>query len=302
MEGSVVALTFNLDVDKVDIAKRMFRDAADDTYVVSRWCFLQGMPHEACWNGLHAIEKYLKAALLCNGESSQGYSHNIVKLFADVRKIAVDLIPQDFNKPEHISLERWEQESVDAFVSRLFELGEPNSRYRTFSTLVRNHDLHKLDQLAFWCRRLATRLSSSIRPALGGKNAPQTIREWLKAGPSAQPVDFPNPMRRRLSRQFGYADAASFENWPFTSNADSVGADGGGLIFQASALTQIFFSSNNSFISLPKQRRDHYRALRDWVLGHIVLDREDKKLLLNFETEWENRYQTARKAQTTAEE
>ena len=60
-----------LDVLKNNVVKELFLKTADQTYVVARWCFLNRLYLEFYWNGLHAVEKYLKAALLLNGPRVQ---------------------------------------------------------------------------------------------------------------------------------------------------------------------------------------------------------------------------------------
>lgn len=56
---------------KHDIVKELFLKTADQTYVVARWCFLNGLYLDFYWNALHALEKYLKAVLLVNGRSAK---------------------------------------------------------------------------------------------------------------------------------------------------------------------------------------------------------------------------------------
>lgn len=37
-----------------DIVKELFLKTADQTYVVARWCFLNGLYLDFYWNGVHA--------------------------------------------------------------------------------------------------------------------------------------------------------------------------------------------------------------------------------------------------------
>ena len=85
------------------IVRELFVDIADDNYVAARWCFVEGLNVDYLWLGVHALEKYMKAALLLNGRSGKGYldgdgklrhfGHDIVALYECVKAFASDLLP-----------------------------------------------------------------------------------------------------------------------------------------------------------------------------------------------------------------
>ena len=72
------------------IVRELFIDTADDNYIAARKCFIEGLNVDWFWLAVHALEKYMKAALLLNGLSaknyrgangkSQPYGHDIVAL------------------------------------------------------------------------------------------------------------------------------------------------------------------------------------------------------------------------------
>ena len=73
--------------EKHSIINELFIATADDNYVLSRWCFHQHLNVDFFWLAVHSVEKYLKAALLLNGESAKKYGHDIVKLYAAVTPV-----------------------------------------------------------------------------------------------------------------------------------------------------------------------------------------------------------------------
>ncbi len=94
------------DIEKNHITFNLFVDTADQNYVVARWCYLNGLHLDFFWNGLHSLEKLMKAVLLLNGFSSikaenggSNFGHNIVELYEQVKGIASDLLPQVLIKP-----------------------------------------------------------------------------------------------------------------------------------------------------------------------------------------------------------
>ena len=66
---------------------------ADENYMTARFFLLNGIYNEFTWQAAHALEKYIKAALVLNGISIRNYSHNITKSYADLKKLASDLLP-----------------------------------------------------------------------------------------------------------------------------------------------------------------------------------------------------------------
>ncbi len=154
----------DFDLRKNSLIREMFQDTADETYVVARWCYFNALMIPFYWNGLHAVEKYLKAVLLLNGQSSirgpEGtFSHNIERLYEAVQRLAGDFLPEDLTKPAEFDEQFWRHESLAVFVQRLNCLGDPNNRYNIFGYAQFPEDLHKLDDLVRCVRRLAVPLA-----------------------------------------------------------------------------------------------------------------------------------------------
>src|ERR1700722_3423019 len=111
------------------IVDELFIKTADDNYVTARWCFIYGLNVDFFWLGVHALEKYLKAALLLNGRSSKDYlenmkrkpyGHEIIKLYADVQPLAPELLPAKLTWPPNMASVDWHDESPEKFIERFF--------------------------------------------------------------------------------------------------------------------------------------------------------------------------------------
>ena len=144
-----------LDVLKNAVVNDLFVKTADQTYVVARWCFLNRLYLDFYWNGLHAVEKYLKAALLLNGHSALGFSHNIERLYSAVEAFADEFLPEELLRPDQLRIDHWRNEATVDFVRRLNGLGDPNNRYNLFGFTQLPEDLYKLDRLVFAIRNVA---------------------------------------------------------------------------------------------------------------------------------------------------
>jgi len=140
--------------EKHSIINELFIATADDNYVLARWCFDQHLNVDFYWLAVHALEKYLKAILLLNGESAKSYSHDIVKLYASVKPLAPELFPSVLVKPDdRMPDEYWHIEEVSNFIARLHRDGQADNRYQLFGYSRQPEDLWKLDQVVFVLRR-----------------------------------------------------------------------------------------------------------------------------------------------------
>jgi hypothetical protein len=124
---------------KHSIVNELFIKTADENYVTARFCFAYGLDVDFFWETVHGLEKYLKAALLLNGQSGKGrlvggkrtaYGHNIVDLFAAVQPLAPELIPVKLARPNGIEPYAWSEESTDSFIVRLYDMGNEHNRYQ----------------------------------------------------------------------------------------------------------------------------------------------------------------------------
>ena len=150
------------------------RDTADDNYIAARWCFVEGLNVDYFWLSVHALEKYMKAALLLNGRSAKGYrdragcyqrfGHNIDTLYGQVGSIATGLLPDTVVRPDMLEFDSWRDETPEAFVRRLHCDGNADNRYQIFGFVQHREDLFKLDAMVFALRRLCVRLPSGPLP------------------------------------------------------------------------------------------------------------------------------------------
>jgi HEPN domain-containing protein len=161
-------MTDNQYAFKNSIVTEMFVDTADQNYLIARWAYHRGMYIDFFWNSAHALEKYMKAALLLNGKSSKGYGHDLNKLFAQMQILASELFPETLTMPQQFRELRgktnWRNETPAKFIKRFSELGRPDNRYNTFGYTQRWEDLHHLDEMVFLVRRLAVALDEAILP------------------------------------------------------------------------------------------------------------------------------------------
>jgi hypothetical protein len=154
---------------KQSIIRAFFIDTADDNYVLARFCFHANLDVDFFWLAVHCLEKYLKAALLCNDRSSKGYSHRIVDLYKDVEPLAPELLPETLPRPHEMQLDLWHLERTKDFIARLYSNGQAANRYQLFGYALRAEDLLKLDQIVFNVRRLCQPLEAHFlfRPRAG---------------------------------------------------------------------------------------------------------------------------------------
>jgi hypothetical protein len=135
------------------IILRMFVETADHNYIVARLAALNHLHLDFFWNGLHAVEKYLKAILLFNGRSAASQGHNIEWLSQQVLVLHPEMSWGRFVKPNLYLSPPWRDEDISTYITRLNKRGNPNNRYLTDGYTFEMGDLLKLDQLVWQIRR-----------------------------------------------------------------------------------------------------------------------------------------------------
>ena len=110
------------------IARELFVHTADDNYIAARGCFVEGLNVDWFWLAVHALEKYMKAALLLNGHSAsrhrdadgkrQPFGHDIVTLFARIRSFADDPLRGNLTRPDALDIAYWRDETPGDRISR----------------------------------------------------------------------------------------------------------------------------------------------------------------------------------------
>ena len=174
-----------IDAAKNAIVREMFIDTADDNYIVARWCAIEGVNTDFLWLSVHALEKYMKAALLLNEKAKKIRSHDIKILYPMIVELASDLLPSGpLRRPDNLNDIRWHDEDAEAFIMRIHRDGDENSRYRVSGYAIHPDYLHKLDKMVFSIRRLCKPLDAYVL----GQKAPDlpdySNREELAHSPA----------------------------------------------------------------------------------------------------------------------
>lgn len=139
---------------KNNLVHELFVRTADENYVTARWCAINGLNIDFLWLAVHALEKYLKAVLLMNGRTSEGYSHDIVRLYEAIKMFAAPLLPNRLVKPADLNIFHWREQTPEEFVAYLLSNGSADNRYLIYGYVTHSENLHKLDQVVFAVRRL----------------------------------------------------------------------------------------------------------------------------------------------------
>ncbi len=183
--------TYNSDVQMNinAIINELYFKTADDTYIVARWCSIQRLSPDFIWNAIHALEKYMKAAILYNGGSVLGLGHNIGALYEKLERTAGNLLPNKLEKPKGVSLPNWRETKPSEFLQQLMNNGGASVRYNERGYVHSQMDLFLLDEIVWHIRRLCLRLDRVPFKRLGAK----TQRDILKDQP-----DFANMHFSRL--------------------------------------------------------------------------------------------------------
>lgn len=158
MHGSMIS---NVQKQKEKLIKELFIETGDEDYLMARWLYINDLPRQFFWSAAQALEKYLKAVILINGYSVQTYRHNLVKLFADVKRYNSGLIPVKLDAPSQVKAfsdpvydDLWGDVSTENFVNHIYKDGDPSNRYDYFGIDQDFSDLYKLDQVVFALREI----------------------------------------------------------------------------------------------------------------------------------------------------
>lgn len=165
---------------------RMYRDAADQDYLMARFAARSNLIYQFWWNAQQTVEKYLKACLLLNAIPVKDAGHNLTQMFTRVTELAGELLPALHCPPRFVRRKTWTDTNPRGFypVSKFVELieknGNTNNRYRTFSVHTLPEYLIYFDELSFCLRRIAFPLDMEL-----SENG-RTAREELLADTDRQ--------------------------------------------------------------------------------------------------------------------
>jgi len=202
--------------DQHSIIDELFITTADDNYVTARWCFHRNLNVDFFWLAVHCVEKYLKAVLLLNGRPAKNFGHDINQLYAEVLKVAGDLLPPGPVKPERMPPSMWREETFEQFIGRLYRDGQADNRYQLYGYSKMPEDLWKLDQLVFNIRRLCRPLDASVMKTNIASGPNISHRDSLKENPKRWTLHsrLEDALEGKIDEEV--KAAATLWNFPFT--------------------------------------------------------------------------------------
>lgn len=264
---------------KIMAIRSIFVQTADHNYIVARWAFFHSLYRDYYWNALHGVEKYLKAALVCNNVPVHKFKHDIMKLFDELLVRCEEFLPPYYSGPvAGKGGVFYEIDRVKKFVERLNFLGCTDNRYAYFSNAVTPEDIFYLDALVFSIRRLCIFLDRQFGPDDDGFYG--TYRDKLKLDPAFQPHDIECMLPRIASEQrLAELKVALFQNnQAFTGSEEYPSAELPGLQFSNSILYLLTEGAESpERTDLNKVKANVIR----WLVSNIAFDPDTKRELID---------------------
>jgi HEPN domain-containing protein len=257
-----------LEARKAVIVRRMFLETADQNYIIARLAALNLLYLDFFWMGLHAVEKYLKAILLFNGQSAASQRHDIERLSRDVLALHPALSWGQFVKPDIDVQPRWTDEKVSTYIARLNKRGDPNNRYLTYGFIFEMQDLLKLDQLVWQIRRHCRPFIQPVQ-----KNEIDWVKK-LQLNPQEWRLSELLPLERVLNGKDTLLQRASRAlNEPF---APEVGHNLEGWTFAMTSSPLYDWYKDVQSEKAPPDHRELAAELLEWAMNNISMSKEDK--------------------------
>jgi HEPN domain-containing protein len=252
-----------IDARKEKYIVEIFVDTADEDYVVARLLYLTGLERQFFWSAAQAVEKYLKAALLLNGEPVKHYKHRLTAMFDRLSAIAGPHLATDLEMPPQLKRfgthERYlKGGTLRAFVQHIEKHGRPANRYDTIGTDSEFGDINRLDRAIFILRRLTVDLSARVEESKG-----ETFKDWLPLHPQSLVRDFRHRLIHTPGPSYSVHQAARENNYAFAPKFEH---------------TDVPLRSGHHVSSLEilfKMDIDYAHELRQWVLESIDLSPAD---------------------------
>jgi hypothetical protein len=142
----------------VDVIYESFVVPGDQDYLMSRLLAQKGLPRGFYWAAAQAIEKYLKALLLMNGEEVKGFkAHPIKALFEAASRIDTSLADLNILPHQSIQVEasvshHLKKFAIPDFIDDLERHGSADNRYNAFGVEYNTGHLCAMDSLSFQLR------------------------------------------------------------------------------------------------------------------------------------------------------
>jgi hypothetical protein len=134
-------MTLDCEILRNSFATECFKNVADEDYIMARAAYRVGLMSHFLWSSLQTIEKYLKAILIYNNESTCKLGHKVDVAWERVgaiKKLRIALAPEEQTFIRHLArfgsnryLERWaytrggELQTLDAVVWSLRRYCDP---------------------------------------------------------------------------------------------------------------------------------------------------------------------------------
>ena len=142
----------------VKVIYESFVVPGDEDYLLSRLLAQKGLERGFYWAASQAIEKYLKALLLMNGESVKKFKkHPLKELFKAATNIDTSLLSLDISPHPSIQVEDdisqyIKKYSIQQLIEELEKHGDADNRYNAFGVEYNTGHLFAMDSLSFQLR------------------------------------------------------------------------------------------------------------------------------------------------------
>ena len=273
-----------IDAQKKQIVQELFINTADDNYIAARWCFFERLNVDFFWLAVHALEKYMKAALLMNGRSGKSYrdntgksrlfSHDIEILYKHVKLLASDLLPNRLEQPNKLDVDYWFDEAPEDFLQRIYGNGNPDNRYQIFGFQQFRENIFKLDTMVFALRRLCVPLDGYI---LDSKVTNLTNRDRLAKQPKQWKVSSTSKLENTISGKRGGRMNKILLNLNFPFSPDDFPHDRiqGIMASQNPVLGRLILKPLSQISS--RDTANIAVELTNWVVDNIQVPKDVKK-------------------------
>jgi hypothetical protein len=189
----------------------------DQDYLMSRLLAQKGLPRGFYWAAAQAIEKYLKAFLLINGEGVKRFkAHPIKALFEAASRIDTSIASLNILPHQNIQVDasvshHLKTFATTAFIDDIDKHGSADNRYNTFGVEYNTGHLCAMDSLSFKLRKKinAIPIGKSFK-----KLSPDLIQIFEKNNPWFQTEE--NQMLNRIpSEEFPIQYSSSVTKFEF---------------------------------------------------------------------------------------
>ncbi|TCU13761.1 HEPN domain-containing protein [Rhizobium sullae] len=255
---------------KLDIARRLLIQTADENYIMARHAFFLGAMYDFYWLSMHAMEKYYKAIVVLNGGRSPR-THNLVALHAEVMTLEPRLPLGRLVDPAIENLD-WFPTSFNDFLELVTKSGSADNRYGIYGFSASTDTIVKMDQLVWALRRCCRPFTSELTTTDGNVKTIDEVQVLIDL-PDRWSIHSHLAIERLVSKPEDNLERQEFlrVNFSFPGGVHKVTAWKSS--FQASPLSEWFGRLTHSTSDTTKSTA---ADVMDWVVDNIVLNKQDK--------------------------